>query len=196
MNRPADSIAKLADYLWWLLPTFLKKKARTESLVARFADIWGEQLDDARETLISIIPELLAATASGEYLDLLARQRQVFRGVGESDESLRARVLAAHTIKRKGGTIPGMTEGLSRLGYNVEVLEPYKGTSTWSRFLVHILTWDGVVADQRVFYDTITQLKPAHTLPLVDTTIVMGTWDDDGDLDDPSNGQLDDWIFE
>ncbi len=146
-----------------------------------------------RETLISIVPELLAATASGEYLDLLARQRQVFRGMGESDESLRARVLAAHTIKRKGGTIPGMTEGLARLGYSVEVMEPYKGTPTWSRFLVHILAWDGVVADQRVFYDTIKQLKPAHTLPLVDTTIVMGTWDDGGDLDE---GLYDDWIFE
>ncbi len=192
-DRPADSIVKLADYLWWLLPTFLKTKVRAGSLVARFAEIWGEHLDAARETLIVIIPELLAATASGEYLDLLARQRQVFRGVGESDESLRARVLAAHTIKRKGGTIPGMTEGLARLGYSVEVLEPYKGTSTWLRFLVRILTWDGVVADQRVFYNTITQLKPAHTLPLVDTTIVMGTWDDGGDLDE---GQYDDWIFE
>ncbi len=194
MSRPADNIAKLADYLWWLLPVFLKKKDRAASMVAQFCELWGERLDEARETLTAIIPELLAATASGEYLDILARQRQVFRGTGESDESLRARVLAAHTIKRKGGTIPGMTEGLARLGYSVEVLEPYKGTSTWSRFLVHILTWDGVVADQRVFYDTITQLKPAHTLPLVDTTIVMGTWDDGGDLDD--GGSLDDWIFE
>jgi hypothetical protein len=193
MSRPADSIAKLADYLWWLLPVFLKKKDRAASMIAQFCEVWGERLDEARETLISIVPELLAATASGEYLDLLARQRQVFRGVGESDESLRARVLAAHTIKRKGGTIPGMTEGLARLGYSVEVLEPYKGTPTWSRFLIYILAWDGVVADQRVFYDTIAQLKPAHTLPLVDTTIVMGTWDDGGDLDE---GQYDDWIFE
>ncbi len=61
-DRPADSIVKLADYLWWLLPTFLKTKVRAGSLVARFAEIWGEHLDAARETLIVIIPELLAAT--------------------------------------------------------------------------------------------------------------------------------------
>jgi len=194
MSRPADTIVKLADYLWWLLPTFMKKKDRAESLVARFTDSWGEQLDEARTTIIAIIPELLAATASGEYLDMLARQRQVFRGTGEDDESLRIRVLAAYIIKRKGGTIPGLIEGLARLGYTVEVLEPFKGTSTWSRFFVRVLGWDGIVSDQHVFYHTIKQLKPAHTLHLVDSSITMGIWDDGGTFDD--GGELDDWTNE
>jgi len=191
-NRPADTIARLADYLWWLLPVFLKKKDRAASLVAQFCEIWGERLDAARETLTDIIPELLAATASGDYLDLLARQRQVFRGIGESDDSLRARVLAAHTIKRKGGTIPGMTEGLEKIGYEVEVLEPNRGTSIWSRFLVRVLSWDGVVTDQSVFYQTVRELKPAHTRARVESAISMGTWDDGGNLDD--GGTLDSWV--
>jgi len=198
-NRPADSIARLADYLWWLLPVFLKKKDRAQSLVAQFCEIWGERLDDARETLTSIIPELLAATASGDYLDLLARQRQVFRGIGESDDSLRARVLAAHTIKRKGGTIPGMTEGLEKIGYEVEVLEPNRGTSIWSRFLVRVLSWDGVVTDQSVFYQTVRELKPAHTRAHVESAISMGTWDDwePGEEAKPLDlGQFDDWQAE
>jgi len=178
MSRPADTVARLADYLWWLLPVFLKKKDRAASLVAQFCEIWGERLDDARETLTSIIPELLAATASGDTLDLLARQRQVFRGIGESDDSLRARVLAAHTIKRKGGTIPGMVEGLEKIGYEVEVLEPNRGTSIWSRFIVRVLSWDGVVTDQSVFYQTVRELKPAHTRAHVESAISMGTWDD------------------
>jgi len=177
-SRPADSIARLADYIWWLLPVFLKKKDRAASLVAQFCEIWGERLDEARETLVAIIPELLAATASGDYLDLLARQRQVFRGIGESDDSLRTRVLAAHTIKRKGGTIPGMIEGLEKIGYAVEVVEPNKGTSIWSRFVVRVLSWDGVVTDQSVFYQTVRELKPAHTRAHVESAISMGTWDD------------------
>jgi hypothetical protein len=199
MNRPADSIAKLADYLWWLLPVFLKKKDRAQSLVAQFCEIWGERLDEARETLTAIIPELLAATASGDYLDLLARQRQVFRGVGESDESLRARVLAAHTIKRRGGTIPGMIEGLEKVGYAVEVSEPNKGTSIWSRFVVRVLGWDGVVADQSVFYQTVRELKPAHTRAHVESAILMGTWDDwePGEETKPLDiGQFDAWQAE
>ena len=192
MSRPADTITKLADYLWWLLPVFLKKKDRAASMIAQFCEIWGERLDEARETLTAIIPELLAATASGDYLDILARQRQVFRGIGESDDSLRARVLAAHTIKRKGGTIPGMTEGLEKIGYEVEVLEPNRGTSIWSRFLVRVLSWDGVVADQSVFYQTVRELKPAHTRAHVGSEISMGTWDDGGEFDD--GGQLDDFL--
>ena len=192
MSRPADTITKLADYLWWLLPVFLKKKDRAASMIAQFCEIWGERLDEARETLTAIIPELLAATASGDYLDILARQRQVFRGIGESDDSLRARVLAAHTIKRKGGTIPGMIEGLEKVGYEVEVSEPNKGTSIWSRFVVRVLGWDGVVADQSVFYQTVRELKPAHTRAHVGSEISMGTWDDGGEFDD--GGQLDDFL--
>ena len=195
-NRPADSIARLADYLWWLLPVFLKKKDRAQSLVAQFCEIWGERLDAARETLTDIIPELLAATASGDYLDLLARQRQVFRGIGESDDSLRARVMAAHTIKRKGGTVPGMIEGLEKIGYEVEVLEPNRGTSIWSRFLVRVLSWDGVVADQSVFYQTVRELKPAHTRALVESHLSPGLWDDGGNLDEPAGATFDDWIIE
>ena len=193
MSRPADSVPRLADYLWWLLPTFLKKKDREASLVGRYCEIWGEFLDDARSDLISIIPELPVDTASGAYLDILARQRQVFRGVGESDDSLRARVLAAHTIKRKGGTIPGMREGLAKIGYTVVIHEPNLHTSIWSRFVVRVVAWDGVVADQAVFFQTVRELKPAHTRALIESEIAMGTWDDGGELD--GSGEFDDWTM-
>ena len=122
-DRPAETVAKLADYFWWLLPTFLKKKERAQSLVARFCDIWGEMLDEARTTLTDIVPLLLVETATGEYLDKLARQRQTFRADGEDDESLRTRVLAAYLIKQKGGTIPGMEDGLAALGFESVVWE-------------------------------------------------------------------------
>lgn len=123
MSRPADTIEKLADYLWWMLPTILKKKDRGDSLVARFCEIWGDMLDESRATLIEITPQFLIETASGDYLDKLARQRQVFRGDGEDDDSLRARALAAYLIKQKGGTIPGMEYGLASLGFDVVVWE-------------------------------------------------------------------------
>ena len=189
-ERPADSIAKLADYLWWLLPSFLKTQDRSEALVARLCEIWGAHLDDARATLIAIIPELVAATASGTYLDLLARQRQITRSITETDESLRARVLAAHTIKRKGGTIPGMIEGLAKIGYVVAVSEPSRGSHIWSRFQIRVLGWDGIVSDQAIFYQTVRALKPAHSRGLVDNAI-PACWDDGGALD--AAGSYDDF---
>ena len=139
----------------------------------------------------------MVETATGEYLDMLARARQIFRGEGETDESLRTRVLAAHEIKRKGGTIPGMENGLASIGYTVEVEEPNKGTSKWSRFLVKVFGWDGVVADQKVFYQVVRLLKPAHTRALIESLLVPATWDD-FELDEPpkelDSGQLDDWL--
>ena len=196
-DRPADTIGKLADYLWWLLPEFLKKKERTVSLVAGICEACGGVLDTARQTLIDIIPELLVNTASGEYLDMLAQVRQIFRGEGELDDSLRSRVLAAYEIKRKGGTIPGMEDGLTAIGYDVVVQEPNDGTNKWSRFVLNILAWDGLVTDQGIFYDVVRLLKPAHTRALIDSELPPGTWDDWGVLDPPNEldeGDLDDWI--
>ena len=197
-DRPAETIEKLADYLWWLLPAFLKKKERTASMVARFCDVWGGILDTARTTLIDIIPQLVVETAAGEYLDMLARARQIFRGEGETDESLRIRVLAAHEIKRKGGTIPGMENGLAAIGYTAEVEEPNTGTDKWSRFVVKLLGWDGVVADQKVFYQVVRLLKPAHTRALIESLIYPEFWDDWDPLDPPKElddgGTLDGWL--
>lgn len=196
-SRPADTTANLADYLWWLLPAFLKKKDRSESVIGRLCDVWGSELGEARTTLTEIIPLLLVATASGVWLDQLARARQILRSLGESDESLRIRVLAAHELKRKGGTIPGMVEGLAAIGYGVAVEEPFKGTDTWSRFVVRVLTWNGLVADQNVLYSVVRQLKPAHTRALVESELAPATWDDwepDAPEETLDEGLLDDWI--
>jgi P2-related tail formation protein len=197
-DRPADTIAHLADYLWWLLPTFMKRKERRLALTGALVDLLGGVLDDARGTLTEIVPRLLSATATAEYLDRLARQRSVFRGVGETDASLRTRVLAALAIKRMGGTLPGMVQGLATLGYVVEVLETYRSTPHWSHFLVRILGWDGVVTDQWVFYDTVRRLKPAHTRAVYEC-LCPATWDDwePGDTPrtfDDAGGTLDDFF--
>ena len=197
-DRPAETIEKLADYLWWLLPAFLKKKERAGSLVARFSEVWGGILDTARTPLIDIIPQLVVETATGEYLDMLARARQIFRGEEESDDSLRIRVLAAHEIKRKGGTIPGMENGLAAIGYTVEVEEPNTGIAEkWSRFVVKVFMWNGVVADQKVFYSAVRLLKPAHTRALIESLLPPATWDD-WELGEPEKlldeGALDEWL--
>ena len=129
---------------------------------------------------------------------MLARARQIFRGEGESDDSLRIRVLAAHEIKRKGGTIPGMENGLAAIGYTTEVEEPNTGiVEKWSRFVVKVFGWDGVVADQKVFYSVVHLLKPAHTRVLIESLLPPAGWDD-WNLDEPEKpldeGALDDWL--
>jgi hypothetical protein len=197
-RRPADTVAKLADYLWWLLPNFLKRPDRAQSLVARLCEVWGEELGEGRTTLVDIVPQLLVETATGAWLDQLARARQIFRCEDESDESLRTRVLAAHEIKKKGGTIPGMISGLAAIGYGVQVEESFKGTSKWSHFVVKVFTWSGLVADQGVFYSVVRLLKPAHTRALIESLLSPEVWDDYELLDPPTElddgGALDGWL--
>jgi len=197
-QKKADTVEHLTDYFWWLLPAFLKKKVRKDSLISSLLDSWGLELEELRTTINEIIPLMQASTATGTYLDRIGRSRQTTRLVGESDASYRIRVLAAMAVKTKAGTIPGMEAGLASLGYTVEVLEPNDGTPKWSRFVVHVTGWDGSVQDQTVFYSAILQLKPAHTRAIIQSDLVECTWDDweDG-VDDPlllDEGQLDDWL--
>jgi len=198
MSRPSDTIDHISDYLWWLLPTFLKRKARNESLLATLLDIWGEELGTYRSHVSDVLSVMLPATSEGDWLDRIARAKQILRLSGETDESLRVRVASAFDVKRKAGTIPGMIAAMAKIGYTVVVSEPNKGTSKWSRFVVSPTAWDGVVAAQEVFYQVANALRPAHTRVLVDSALPACTWDDweDG-VDEPltldDDGTLDDW---
>ena len=178
----------LSDYIWWALPSFLKRSPRDESIVGALCGILGDELDTilgaiytpaVDETPASgFFLQFSVATATGDYLDRLARMRQIFREVDETDESLRVRVLAAYEIKQKGGTLPGMVDGLEAVGYEIEVSEPNTGTDKWARFVVTIISWDEVVLDQGVFFKTVRSMKPAHTRALIDSDLVAATWDD------------------
>jgi len=121
--RPADTIANLADYLWWLLPGFLKRKARHESLVGAFCEAFGESLDLARETLRETPPQLLIQTASGEYLTHHGRMRQTPRRRNEDDGDYRPRVLNAWQLKQRQGSIPGLIETLAGVGVTARIWE-------------------------------------------------------------------------
>jgi len=198
-TRPSDTLTPLLSYLWWLLPQNLKKKDVTVSIVGKLLSVWGEELESFRTLVGEIVTEYMAETASGSYLDRLARFRQLARTPGETDASLRVRVLAALDNKRKGGTIPGMIAGLLTLGYTATIEEPNDGTPTWSRFVIRLTAFDGTVENQGLFYQIVNELKPAHTRPLIESELLPGTWDDweDG-VDDPlllDEGQLDDWLI-
>ncbi len=196
-QEQADVTAN-GDWLWYWLPARMKKKIRSESMIGTFCTNWGATLDAAKDFLRAIIPEYLIATAQSDTLDRLSRFRQTYRGLGETDESLRTRTMIAYETKRKDGTIPGMESGLAGLGYTVTVSEPNKGTDHWSRFVISVTAWDGVVADIGYFFALVTRMKPAHTRALIESALEECLFDDweDG-IDDPllfDEGYFDDWL--
>lgn len=194
MSRPADT-ANIGKYLWWLLPRSMKRKERSNSLTAAILAVFGDELEQARSALAEIPYQALIATATGAFLKALAADRQIYPAAGESEDSLRTRALAAFLSKQADGTIAGMTAALSALGYTVEIAEPFKGTGKWSHFIVTVTAWDGAVSDQKLFFQTVRAMKPAHTRALIDSRLTPGKWDDGGDFDGFGE-TLDDWIYE
>jgi len=194
MSRPADT-ADIGKYLWLLLPRSMKRKERSNSLTGAILAVIGDELQSARDALAEVPSQALIATATGAFLKTLAADRQIYPAAGESEDSLRARALAAFVSKQKDGTIPGMIAALEALGYTVGISEPFVGTGKWSHFVVTVTAWDGVVTDQALFFQTVRAMKPAHTRALIVSELLPGIWDDAGDFDGFGE-TLDDWIYE
>ena len=62
----AETTEKLADYLWWLLPVFFKKKAKYESGIYQLLEVFGKGLEDVREQILLISRQFAAKTTEGE----------------------------------------------------------------------------------------------------------------------------------
>lgn len=192
MNRPVDTVTHIGDYLWWLLPGPRKRKAKADSTLYGLLYAVGESLEGARAALAEVPLQALVATATGTYLDELGRKRETYRVDDESDENYRVRVLAAFENKQKDGTLPGMQAALEALGYTVTITEPHKGTAKWAHFLITVTAWNGVVADQMLFFKTVRAQKPAHARAVIASELEPGRFDDGGNFDD--EGCFDDWL--
>ena len=191
-NRYAESVDKIADYLYWLLPNFFKKKVKHDSLVYRLLKIFGKQLENVRDDINLLNRQFTAATAFNSHLDEIGKARGVFRLKDEQDDDFKNRILVAHLEKQKAGTIPGMTDGLKILGFEVDLIELFQtDRSRWSEFIIRINTWDGAV-NQTAFYNEINHLKPAHTRMIVDPMLNLDEFDN-GFFDDVDNSHLDSW---
>jgi hypothetical protein len=196
--RPADTVPHLADYLWWLLPNFLKKKPKDRSLTYGLCQAFGGSLDDARDSLRNLADQFYAQTADAIQLSKIGAERDTIRKPGEDVDSYRARILSALAHRRSFGTLPGVSSLSQYLGYTVDISEPYAHTSRWSHFVVRILHWDGSNPDQLAFYRMLRRSKPAHTRAMIECELEMCTWDDwdEGDEEKPLDGgsSLDDWL--
>jgi len=168
-TRPADTVGKLSDYLWYLLPKFLKRKPRDESNVGAHVEAWGYVLDLVRTMLKDVILQLHPTTATGTFLKRLGRFRGTLPLPLEDDGDYRPRVLDAFEDRQAGGTLPGFVADLADIGFDVRI-------------------WEYWVLDRDLF-------SPPESPTERDRYIVPGpialTWDDGGLLDE--GGTFDDW---
>lgn len=183
-NLYAETTDKLADYLWWLLPNFFKRKAKHESCVFKFLTVFGKQLEDIRENIIILNNQFTAETASGRYLNSIGKARGTYRLQNETDNHFRNRIMNAYIKKQKAGTKVGMIEGLAAFGFDTTIMELYKtNKNRWSEFIVKINAWDGITS-QNIFYAEVNRLKPAHTRMVADPMLDLDVFDSNENLDE------------
>ena len=174
---------KLADYLYWLLPAFFKKKEKQASNVYKLLTVYGELFEQIRDTIYEVNDQFYIETASLKNLDEIGKMRGLFRLPLESDDEFKERIKNAHIEKQKAGTIAGMVNGLKTIGFETSIIELFKtDRSRWSEFIVRVISWDQSNS-QTLFFNEINRLKPAHTRMIVDPLL---------DLDELDGGYFDD----
>jgi len=186
----------IGEYLWWLLPNFLKKKGAVDpagSTTWNLVTIQGEALDESKTEILSMRDQHTVETAEAEQLDLLGDERETKRFAAENDDAYRARIFVAAERKQKVGTKPYMETMVFDLGFGVEVTEVWTfDRRYWAEFIVHI--WgDGrtITVTQEEFFREVDKVRPAHTRAVYQIDLPLDVFDD-GELFDSAN-RFDSW---
>lgn len=158
---------KFSDYMWYLLHSPLKVKRLGNSIFTLFI-VLGILFDEVKEQFLSIQKQGNILTATGRYLDLCGRDRNIPRLKNEDDESYRKRLLMKVEVAQRAGTLKGLEIALNALGYKVEIRPAYLEDETrWAEFWV-ILDEEidrHEIYDFKVIKQTVMEVKQASAKP-------------------------------
>ena len=162
-----------SNYLWWLLPEFLKPDDPDRNRTTRgIVSAAGAELDDVRDLLQAVRDAILAARSSGQQLDLHGMERGgTVRLLDEDDDLFRERVMAARGDWMEFGRPADLVTLLEGFKFAASIIEPAAGDlldcTAWSRFRVRLaLTDDPPGVSQQEVYLQVNRRRPAHTRAL------------------------------
>jgi len=184
-------VSKIGEYIWWLLPVFLKKKGQNDSQGSttwNIIMIQGEALDVSKTEILSMRDQHAVQTAEAEHLDMLGDERETKRFSGENDGAYRARIFIAAERKQKVGTKPHMETMVHDLGFGVEIIEVWTFDRwRWAEFIVHV--WDDdrpITVTQDEFFREVDKARPAHARAVYRIDFPLDVFDD-GEVFDDAN---------
>lgn len=158
---------KFSDYMWYLLHAPLKVNKVGNCIVTLFI-VLGMLFDELKEQLLSIQKQGNILTATGRYLDLCGRDRNIPRLKNEDDESYRKRLLMKVEVAQRAGTLKGLELALEAIGYQVEIKPAYLEDETrWAEFWLildeHLDRQE--VYDFQMIKQTVMEVKQASAKP-------------------------------
>lgn len=175
-------MSAIGEYLWWLLPGFLKKKGAVDpaaSTTWNLVTIQGETLDASKSEIIAMRAQHAVETADGEHLDTLGEERETRRFESETDTAYRQRIYQAAARKQKVGTKPHMLQMLVDMGFGAQVVEVWTITRRyWAEFVVRL--WNAgrpITVTQEELYHEVDINRPAHARAIYQIEIPLRTFD-------------------
>ena len=176
-------MSAIGEYLWWLLPGFLKKKGAVDpaaSTTWNLVTIQGETLDDSKAEIITMRAQHAVETAEAEQLDALGEERETRRFENETDTAYRQRIYQAAARKQKVGTKPHMLQMLTDLGFGAQVVEVWTITRHyWAEFVVRL--WNAghpITVTQDELYREVDLNRPALARAVYVIELPLDTYDD------------------
>jgi len=175
-------MSAIGQYLWWLLPAFMKKKGSVDpqgSITKQLVVIQGEVLDESKVEILSMRDQHAVETAQAEHLDMLGEERETQRLTGELDDDYRQRIFAAVGSKQKVGTKPHMEQLLDATGLGNEIIEVWTfDREHWAEFIIHM--WDAgqpITVAQDELYRHVNRARPAHARAVYQVDLPIKTFD-------------------
>ncbi|MDP8255078.1 MAG: hypothetical protein P9M14_04970 [Candidatus Alcyoniella australis] len=190
-----------SEYLRRRAHVIFKKKPRPDGRkrdTEFFFEIAGRTLDRVRDQIVTLLRQMVAGSAGGEYLVRHGRNAGLNKLPLETDEQFRAKVANPWAHWRYAGSPSRLEEHATLLGYEIEVEEVFRDyaegepRTRWSDLRVTVL--DLGMLPQRDFLHELRRRRPARSIMQFELgpELQVCWFDDDGGSWDDL-GQFDDW---
>lgn len=160
---------RLSEYLFYLLPGSLKKN-KGNNQIHIFFKVIGGVFDSIRDDILRLREESMIFTASPCLLDAFARERDLFRLAGETEEVFRRRLMEKADIAAMAGSEAGILLALKTVGYPECTITPLWKTAPERWAEIYINFYPGSVdsvntIDFVCIKREVQKTKQAGTLP-------------------------------
>lgn len=156
---------KFGDYMFYLLNAPLKKMKDKKNQLKIFFSVIGEIFDGMMQDILKFRRQKIISTAEPIMLEVIGRDRDMFRMQDETIEQYRHRLQMKAIIAELGGTNRGLLLAIEILGYPECKVEPLYLTdrSRWAEIYIDIFVTHEINY-AAILYEVL-KVKPARTLP-------------------------------
>lgn len=156
------------DYLYFLLPSPLKKIGKRANAWRVFCTVFGRRLDALKKTILDVREMSMILTCPSELLPIFGQEREMPRLSGETEDAYRLRLAMKCEIAKRAGTREGILLALESIGYEKSRIEPLwqQDPARWAEFTVFLRgDKQSGVTDLQVIDAEVMKAKNASSKP-------------------------------